>query len=122
MADEITIISGLSVTKTNLTATIPTTSASVDLTGTRFIRNCQTVGTTYEAITVGDLGSAGWCYIKNTDATNYVEFGLEVTGAFYPFVKILAGETAGPMKLSTLSIFGRANTGAVVADIFILEA
>lgn len=122
MPDEITIISGLSVTKTNLTATIPTTSASVDLSGTKFIRNCQIIGTTYEAITVGDLGSAGWCYIKNTDATNYVEIGLEVAAAFYPFVKILAGETAGPFRLATLTIFGKANTASVVADIFILEA
>jgi len=122
MADEITIISGISVLKSNLSTTIPTTSSTVDLSGTKFIRNCQTIGTTYEAVSVGDLASAGWCYIKNTDTTNYVEFGVEVAGAFYGFVKILAGEPAGPFKLSTLSIFGRANTAAVVADIFITEA
>jgi len=122
MADEITIISGISVLKSNLSTTIPTTSSTVDLSGTKFIRNCQTVGTTYEAVSVGDLASAGWCYIKNTDTTKYVEFGVEVAAAFYPFVKILAGETAGPFKLSTLTIFGRANTASVVADIFITEA
>jgi len=122
MADEITIIAGISVAKSNLSATIPTTSSTVDLSGTKFIRNCQAVGTTYEAVSVGDLSSAGWCMIKNLDTTNYVEFGVEVSAAFYPFVKILPGETAGPFKLATLSAFARANTASVVADIFITEA
>lgn len=121
MADEITIVSGISGTKSNLTFTVPVNTKTVDLSGSAFIRNCQTIGTTYEAITVGDLASAGWCYITNLDSTNFVEFGVEVAATFYPFVKILAGESAGPFKLSTLTIFGRANTASVRADILITE-
>lgn len=122
MADEITIVSGISALKTNLSITVPVSSYTADLSGSRFIRNCQNIGTTYEAITVGDVSSAGYCYIINLDSTNYVEIGREVAAAFYGVVRIDAGEKAGPFKLSTTSIFGRANTAAVNIDILIFEA
>jgi len=121
MADEITIISGISVLKSNLSTTIPTTSSTVDLSGTKFIRNCQTVGTTYEAVSVGDLASAGWCYIKNTDTTNYVEFGVEVAAAFYPFVKILAGETS-LIRPTSATLYALADTASVRVQIIATEA
>jgi len=121
MANEITMTSGLQAIKSNANITVNVQSKQADWTGTRFIRNVQAIGTTYEAITVGDVSTAGYAYFTNLDATNYVEIGREVAAAFYGVVRIDAGKTAGPFKLSTLTIFGRANTGAVDLDITILE-
>jgi hypothetical protein len=122
MANEITMASGLTVQKGSLNFQIPLNSVQVDLTGSRVIRNVQAVGTSYEAIVVGDLASAGVAYFRNLDTTNYVEIGVEVSAAFYALVRLNAGETAGPFRLSTLTIFARANTAAVNLDTMICEA
>lgn len=122
MAEEIRMTAGLTIDKSNLKLNIPTETFTATLTGTRFIRNCQNISTSYEAVTVSDLGSdGGVARFKNLDATNYVEFGREVSSAFYGFVKLLPGESA-VMRLSTRTIFGRANTAAVDVDICIAEA
>lgn len=122
MANEITISSGLQAIKGNANITINLQTKQADWAGTRFIRNVQAIGTSYEAITVSDVSTAGYAYFTNIDATNYVEIGVEVAAAFYPLVRIDAGKTAGPFRLSTLTIFGRANTAAVNLDLTILEA
>jgi hypothetical protein len=43
------------------------------LTGTRWIDTIHNVGTSEEAMKLGELGSLGWGFIYNMDATNYVE-------------------------------------------------
>jgi hypothetical protein len=50
---------------------------------------------------------------ENLDANNYIEIGIQVTGTFYPFLKLLAGKQAGPMWLGTAAPYARANTGNV---------
>ncbi len=122
MANEITITSGLAVVKSNIDFTTGIATKQATLTGSRYIRNVQAVGTTYEAVTIGDVSSAGYAYFKNLDSTNYVEIGREVSSAFYELVRIDAGMTAGPFKLATTSIFGRANTAAVNLEVTIFEA
>jgi hypothetical protein len=122
MANEITVSSGLQAVKGSASIAINLQTKQADWAGTRFIRNVQAIGTTYEAITVGDVATAGYAYFTNIDATNYVELGVEVAATFYPLVRIDAGKTAGPFRLSTLTIFGRANTAAVNLDLTILEA
>jgi hypothetical protein len=122
MANEITLTTGIQILKANLVGGVDQRTYQVDMAGTRFIRNVQAVGTTYEAIVTGDLASAGWASFRNLDATNYIEIGLEVSAAFQSFIRINAGQTVGPFRLATLSIFGRANTAAVNLDVFISEA
>jgi hypothetical protein len=122
MANEITLTSGIQALKGSAFIGINLQTKQADWTGTRFIRNVQAIGTSHEAIVVGDVATAGYAYFTNIDATNYVEIGVEVAATFYPLVRIDAGKTAGPFKLSTLTIFGRANTAAVNLDLTILEA
>lgn len=122
MANEITISSGLQAIKSNANITINLQTKQADWTGTRFIRNVQAIGTSHEAITVSDVSTAGYAYFTNLDATNYVELGVDVSSTFYPLVRIDAGKTAGPFRLSTLTFYGRANTAAVNLDLTILEA
>ena len=122
MANEITVTTGIQVLKGNIVAGVNQRTFQVDMLGTRFIRNAQAIGTTYEAVNIGDVASAGWASFTNLDATNYVEIGVEVSSAFYPLVRLDAGRTAGPFRLSTTTIFARANTAAVNLDVFINEA
>ena len=115
MADEIKITTGLRATKSNIEVIVSNKTTSITLTGDQFIRNAQTVGTSYEALVVGDLATAVWALFKNLDATNFVEIGVEVAAAFYPVVKLLAGESC-VFRMSVLTLFARADTAAVIMD------
>ena len=121
MADEITIYSGITITKSNLSRQINPATISADLAGSRVLQNSQAVGTTHEALEVADLASAGWASFKNLDATNFVQIGVEVAATFYPVAKLLPGEVA-TMRLSTLTLFAKADTSAVNLDCLISEA
>ena len=82
----------------------------------------QTIGTTPELITLGNLTTPGMAQFTNTDATHYVEIGLLDTGTFYPVAKLLPGE---PAQFRVGSGFARlaacANTAAVKLEKHILE-
>lgn len=121
MANEITITTGLQATKGSLSVQLNPASFQTDLTGSRFIRNVQAVGTTHEALVVGDLSTAGVYRITNLDATNFAELGVDVSGTFYPVDKVLPGETI-QSRLSSLSRHVKADTAAVNLDITIFEA
>lgn len=122
MANEITVTTGFQVVKGSLSVQIAPTTFQADMAGTRVIRNVQSVGTTHEALTVGDLASAGYCTITNLDATNFAELGVDVSGTFYPVVRVDAGKKAGPFRLSSLTRHVQADTAAVNLDITIAEA
>lgn len=61
------------------------------------------------------MGSLGWAIFENMDATNYVEIGRQVGGAFYPVLRVSAGKKTGPVELgcSTSQLYALANTGTV---------
>ena len=118
----ITTQSGIQISKGSLSVQFPLVSQTRTMTGNRVIRNVQAVGTTHEALVVGDLVSAGTAYFTNLDATNFVQIGVEVAATFYPVIKIEAGKTEGPFRIATLSLFAKADTAAVNLDSFITEA
>lgn len=68
-----------------------------------------TIGTSEEEVAFGELSTKGWVMMQNLDATNYVEWGFS-TGVYGGRMK--AGETAGPFRLNSLSVFLKANTAA----------
>lgn len=84
----------------------------------------QNIGTTAEALSIhADLTTLGWAHFTNHDTTNYVEIGRDVTGTFYPLVRLNAGESA-MFRLSqgiAASLFARANTAAVDLEMNILN-
>lgn len=123
MANEITVISQMTVAKGNLNHQPPARRFTADMAGDRARINQQTIGTTYEAIDFGDISTAGLVWFTNLDPDNYVEIGKQIAGpAFDPFLKMLPGESAGPFRLSSQSIYGRANTAAVDVEIMQAEA
>ena len=80
------------------------------------------IGTSHEAVAPIDISSLGWALFKNLDETNYVEIGVEVTGSFYPLLKLLPGEQVQVRLSPAVLIFARANTAAVRLDSQIFEA
>jgi hypothetical protein len=71
------------------------------------------IGTSHEAVAPTDLSILGWAIFKNLDTTNYVEIGVEVTGAFYPLLKLLPGEQVQVRLSPAVLVFARSNVAAV---------
>ena len=66
------------------------------------------------------IGDAGFCVIRNLDATNYLQVGF-ATGVYY--LRIKAGQCAAfPLEPGVASLFLKANTAAVVAQVYVAEA
>lgn len=94
MADELSL-SGLTIafTKANMPSiefTVGTITITVS--GTQLMDNVQAVGTSEEAILMGDVAAGGWCFFQNMDATNFVSI-RSGTGATN-LVRLNAGEIA----------------------------
>lgn len=87
-----------------------------DQAGTGVLLAQQTIGTTSEAIALGDLANVtGGLFIKNNDATNYVEVDSANTYDKFP-QKILPGR-AILLASQTTTLHARANTAAVTITI-----
>ena len=94
MASELAL-SGLTVafTKANVPSVSFTAgSLSVTVTGNQIMDNVQSIGTSEEAILLGDVATGGYWFVQNMDGTNFVEL-RSGTGAT-DFIKLLAGEWA----------------------------
>lgn len=120
MADEITVITGLHVSKGGSAQQIGPVRETVDMTGEGFVWHRQTIGTSAEAVTIpSDIGTAGWCHVRNRDATNYVTLRIGSGGS--DFAKLLAGESA-LFRLASSSLYALANTAACEIEYLIVEA
>jgi hypothetical protein len=89
-----------------------TATATFDQAGTGVLLANQTIGTTTEAIALGDLANVGGgLFIKNNDETNYVEVDSANTYDKFP-QKILPGRAIF-LASQTTTLHARANTAAV---------
>ena len=94
MASELSISTlTIAFTKANVgSVEVAPIALSVTVSGNQFMDNVQAVGTSEEAILLGDVGTGGYWFVQNMDATNFVEL-RSGTGAT-DFIKLLAGEWA----------------------------
>lgn len=83
----------------------------------KYVRHKQNVGTSEEALDIGELTVAGgWAFIINRDSTNYVEI-RSASGAGNDIIKILPGEFALFRWGSDVSApYAIANTAAVQVE------
>ena len=119
MANEITVSAKLSITKDGSTVT-GDTSKSITLTGSGKYANTQNIGTSVEQISFpADLVTEGigYVWLKNLDATNYVEISQNVSGTKHVYCKLKPGEVAlvRTHKAATVDpdIWAQANTAAI---------
>lgn len=115
MANEISVRGYLTGTKNGVTVTGDTTK-SITLAGSQLASGVQNIGTTTEQLSFpADLTTEGigYLYVKNLDATNYVEIGLN-TPVTQIMIKLLAGQVAVfPPYSGNPTIYAKANTAAI---------
>ncbi len=111
MANEIQLQASLNITKNGATFA-GSGSISVTQSGNASIGNVQAIGTSTEALLIGDITDLGYVFVKNLDATNFVRIGLNTpVVAADAFTTLLPGEFAMfPTRLET--IYAIADTGA----------
>ncbi len=122
MADEITVLCKLKVKNGTLDLNYTSGSVQFDQAAARGGNpGTVNIGTSDEALALGDITTPGWCYMINLDATNYVDIGPEDTGAIVPFLRLEPGEPA-LMRLSpSVTVRGQANTAACNVYVAVLE-
>lgn len=118
MADEITMTASISVSVGSLSYSKQAT-ASYDATAEMAALSPQNVGTTHEALALGDVATAGPFILVNHDATNYFELGHDDTGSFVPHQKCEAGAFLMCNPAAGVTYYVRANTAAVKIQPFI---
>lgn len=117
MADEITIVAKLTVAKGNLSSLARGAANGItpDMAGTPVIHNTQQIGTSEEAIVMGDVSTPGWAWFKNLDDTNYVEI-RPATGVA-DLLRLNPGEECVfRFAADATAPFAIANTGAVYIE------
>lgn len=122
MAEEISITARMSVSNGNLKLNMGGTTQKFDQTTAKGGNpGTVNIGTSDEAISLGDISSAGWAYFRNLDTTNYVEIGPTSGGALVPFLRLEAGEEAVLRLTPSVALRGQANTAACNVMIAVLE-
>lgn len=127
MADEITMTMSLTLANGNLDSMmIPARTLKITQNTAKPVRvdGTQTVGTSAEALTITDLTTPGVCYLRNRDASNYVDVGVMDTAAppvYCPLIKLKAGEMAMFRFAGSVTPYARANTSACILERVILD-
>lgn len=126
MANEITVSQALTVSNGNLMSlTIPARTYQITQATAVPARvgGTQTIGfAAHEELALTDLTTLGVAYFRNRNATNFVEIGVDVSGTFYPLVRLNANE-GWMFRLSQgITPYAKADTGAVVLEREILDA
>lgn len=119
MANEITTTLKIAYAKNGISDS-RTLTDQIDVSGSGTCGGVQTIGTTEEALAVGDVSTKGLARFLNIDPNNYIEIGSYVSTVFYPLVKLKPGESA-VFRLSAVTVYARANTAAAKLDYMIFE-
>jgi hypothetical protein len=91
---------------------------TIDQTTKRKVSNVQAIGfAAHEALVLGEVATCRWAYFENKDLTNYVEIGVDVAGAFVPFIRLAPATFTTPsyviVPLATNAPYAKANTASV---------
>lgn len=91
------------------------------LAGTRFMHNVQSVGTSEEALVLGEIVPGGMFVAKNLDATNPI--AIKAASGATPLVTLPAGTAcAFQLHSSASAPFVQATTGACLLEYIIAPA
>ena len=120
MANEATVSAYLSFVKGTVDTKMSRQAIQFTVAGTNYIQESMTVPTTAggTAIPLGSVGTPGFYFIKNNDATNFVTILSGVGGT--ALLKLKAGEfTVGRFSVATPAAL--ANTLSVQIEYLIVE-
>lgn len=117
MASEITVSASLAFEKGSLAEELAQFTKQFTMTGTPFNKRSWSVPTSSTAIPLGDVTTPGWCFIRNTDTTNYVDI---TDAADSQVMRLKAGEFA-MFRFAITGPKAKANTAAVVVEYLLLQ-
>lgn len=83
-------------------------------------KGVQTIGTSAETVTTGDVATLGWCFLQNLDATNFITYGPDSTGQV-DFGRLKAGEWAAFRLEPGITLKATADTAACKMAVWILD-
>src|SRR6266516_839138 len=110
MANEINIQATLTVQRF-IPAIQGSGNLNINQTGTHCIGNVQNVGTAAEQLTIADVATLGYLFVKNLNVTNFVQLGLD-SAVTQIFAKLRPGEFC-LVPVNQNAIYAKANTAAV---------
>jgi hypothetical protein len=122
MANEITTRTILSVANGNLNKTLINRQKKLNQSTARYNGGVLSIGTTHEAIPLGDVATPGHSEFWNLDGTNFIQLGIVVSGTFYPVIRMKADEDARFRIDPTATLYAKADAApcdmdsAVLAD------
>jgi len=116
MANEITVTFQTLLNNGNLSDNHSSGSIAIDQATAKLVRNVQSIGTSEEALVLGDIVTPGCCVFVNLDDTNFVEIG--VSGSM--FLKLKPGEQS-LCRLTTVAPYAVADTANVELFYIIYE-
>lgn len=94
---------------------------SRELTGTGFINHEQEVGTSWEAITLTDIGTLGFLMVRNEDADNFVQIATANDGSEI-LAKVLPGRGQAIEPQPAATYYIKADTAPVKVLVLATEA
>lgn len=121
MADEIKIRLTMTVENGTFKTTISPAQVDVDQSAIGCGGYVQSIGTSEEVVNFGDVALAGYAFLQNVDATNWVEYGPENAGAMVSFGKLKPGEIAVLRIKPGVVMRAKANAAAVKLDVRLFE-
>ena len=93
-------------------------SFSIDMTGESITHSTVSVSTSGELLVVStELGSNGWCFVKNLDTTNFVTLGGHASSNH--LIKVLPGECA--LFRAVGNVYANSDTSACMLEYVIIE-
>ena len=118
MANELSIGLTLSYSKGGRTLQV-SESFQRTVSGNAYVKATQSISTSAgQTLDLGPVGTVGFVLLKNTDDTNYVDFGY----ADSPYVtRLLPGESC-LLPWSGAAIYAKAHTAACIVEYTLIEA
>lgn len=123
MANEITMSASMTVSKGGVAISTGSLAKTLDMTGTYAATESQSIGTSNEALSFNTTDITGEVnlVVKNMDATNYVEI-FKDSGNTHLLSKLKAGQSCLLANVPSATLYGRANTAAVIVQFWIGQA
>lgn len=119
MANEITVTLSLRASKSPLTVEPTTKTFNADMSGTDYASGTQIIGSSEEAISIGEVTTPGWCYFENLDTTNSIH--IRAATGVANGITLLPGK-ACLFYAAAAGFFAISSAGSPVLKKVILEA
>lgn len=123
MANELQLTLGVTFANAALKDNVASSTLNVTQTTLGFHAPVVSVGSgAEEDLSVGDIGTLGWIYLKNLDTANYVQWGPKSGGSMVAVGRLKFGEFAIFRLEPGITLRWIANTAAVKVLVKLYEA